>query len=111
MKLLNLLLATLVLAVLISCGTTPQKATVNTLTAVGQTANSAYEAYLHAVLTGAAPTNDVPLVTGYYREFQASFAVAAAAAHFATNATLANPELAGVLTKLTTAISLAEGGK
>lgn len=92
-----------------ACQATPQKQAVNTLAVTGQVGNSAYESYLQLVLQGNLPTNDVPKVTGYYRDFQTSFAVAAAAAHYATNITLASPELVQTLNKLQNAITEIQG--
>lgn len=97
------------LAPLAGCQSTPQKALVTTLADIGTTGNAAYEAYLQAAFQGVVKTNDVPKVTAIYRDFQASFSVAVSAAHFATNATLANPQLLDVFAKLETAISTAKG--
>ena len=103
---LTLLTLTTTLLLLLSNGcATPQKTAVNTLATVGATANAAYESYLQLVVQGQLPTNDLPKVTAYYRDFQASFGVATASAHYATNATLSNPELTGALEKLTSAIA------
>lgn len=90
--------------VLPACQMTPQKQAVASLTEVGVTGNSAYEAYLQLVVQGSIPTNDVPKITAYYRDFQASYALAASAVHFATNASLANPELLTTLNRLQTVI-------
>ena len=104
MKRFKILFAVATLALGIACQMTPQKAAVSTLTEVGNTGNSAYEAYLSLVVQGSLPTNDVPKITAIYRDFQVSFGVAASAAHFATNATLANPELLSTLNQLQNAI-------
>lgn len=90
------------------CKVTPQKAAVNTLTSVGLTANSAYQAYLQAVLQGSVATNEVPRITRLYTDFQQAFGVAASSARFATNTSFANPELLNVFTKLQTAIAAIE---
>lgn len=95
---------------LIGCKSTPQKIAINSLATLGTGVNSAYEGYLESVVTGQTPTNDVPKVTGLYRNFQTAFGVAAGAAHFATNTTLATPELIAIANKVTDAITTIKGG-
>jgi len=92
-----------------ACQSTPQKQAVASLATLGQTVNQSYEGYLQAVLTGAAATNDVPNVTHIYRDFQSAFGVAAAAAHFATNTSLATPELYDLALKLSLAVNQLKG--
>jgi len=104
-KLLSVALVALSLS-FSACQMTPQKQAVTTLASVGLTANTAYEAYLSGVLSGSIPTNYVPKVTAYYRDFQASFGVAESAARFATNTTFASPDLINALTRLQTAIAV-----
>lgn len=108
---LPLILLPLLLLALPACKTTPQKAAVNSLAVIGHAGNDAYDAYLQSVFQGTVPTNDVPKVTALYRQFQASYSFAASAAHFATNATLANPELMEVLNKLQSTILTIQKGK
>lgn len=110
----TLLAAVALFAMAFACNSTPQKQLVSTLANLGMTANAAYESYLQSAFQGTIPTNDVPKVTAYYRDFQASFSVAVAAAHFATNATIASPDLLDVFSKLETAITTItskKGGK
>lgn len=98
--------AAIIIAPLTGCNSTLQKKAVTTLEALGSGVNSAYDAYITEVVKGDVATNDVPTITAYYRDFQASFGVAAAAAHFATNTTLADAELLSLANKVTTAISV-----
>ncbi len=65
---------------------TQQKLAVTTLASVHDTVDAAYKAYVTTVLKGSTPTNDLPRVSAYYRNFQEIFAVAVLSVNASTNA-------------------------
>lgn len=104
-KLIPLPLLALVLLCFVACHTpTQQTFTYNTLAGTEDATAGAYKAYMHLVLQGAIPTNNVPAVSAYYRDFQAIEAGAVALAAGNTNA-IAGPEVAAASVKVLNAVN------
>lgn len=91
-----------------SCGTTGQRATVNTLFTTGQAVDAAFKSYLDLVVTHQLPTNDVPRIAKLYSEFQGAFNAAVTLAAFNTNAP-PTPELLNSSSQLILAIKAVKG--
>ncbi len=112
MKSLKIWALSLALCVgLMACQSSPQKLAIQSLAETGHAVNDSYEGYLSLVVQGKIPTNDVPRVTTYYRDFQVSFGAAAQLAHFATNDTFSSAEVLSAANRVLTAVSQIKGGK
>lgn len=83
---LSLLTATISLPLVVGgCGTTKQQAAYKTIYSVQAATVAAYNAYLDAVVSGKAPTNNVPGVSKKFNQFQSATIVALDAAQWNTN--------------------------
>ncbi len=71
---LSLCLASFPLVTGMTCSTSQQRVTYNTLYTVGQAVNSAYSAYMDQVVAGKATFNVA--VANAYNQFQVAFAIA-----------------------------------
>lgn len=85
-----------------------QQIAVNTLYSAQRTATSAVDGYYDAVISGAAPTNSVPVVAQSYNRFQSGWLVALDMVQYNTNA-LAPPNVTVLLSDLLNAIAQAKG--
>lgn len=104
---LLLLLAALAVA---GCTATQQRISYNTLFSVEHSVTAAVDAYDSAVISGAVPTNAVPLVSRGYNQFQASMLIALDAVQFNTNA-IAPPSLVVEAQDLVNLITTIKGTK
>ena len=90
--------AVLLLLLLVGCQTGPQTAAYNSIAGAEQVAQSANAAYLDAVVTKQAPTNDVPTVEREFNLTQQALHAAALIAQAGTNGPVPPPVAAQVTT-------------
>lgn len=113
-KLAVALAAALFIAAIVSlpsgCDTTGKRNTYTTLASTEFAAKSSYDGYLDSVLSGQTRTNDVPIVSASFDEFQAVMRVAVNAASGNTNA-LVTADVAAASAKLFQKINAAKGKK
>lgn len=76
--------AALIALLLVGCAT-PRQRSLDGLHATSKSVSKAFMGYLRGVSTGQISTNEVRNISGQYREFQALFSEAAAAAVLSTN--------------------------
>lgn len=94
----------------IGCTTDQQRTAYTTLASSELAAKSSYDGYLDSVLSGQSRTNEVPLVSAAFNEFQAAMTIAVSAASGNTNA-LVTAGVAEASAKLFNLINSAKGKK
>lgn len=99
----------IVLIFTLGCGT-PGRTTYTTLASTEMAAKSSYDGYLDSVLSGQTRTNEVPLVSASFDEFQAAMRIAVSAASGNTNA-LVTSDVAAASAKLLKQINAVKGKK
>jgi hypothetical protein len=104
----NIMAIALVALLFIGCSTSQRRATYNTLYSVHVTTDAAYNGYLDLVVKGSVRTNDVPIVSRSYRNFQAGFTAAVELAHINAPATA---EVIDLSTKVINEIAKAKEAK
>lgn len=88
----------------VSCTTSQQRKTVNSLFTTGSSVDAAYQSYLTLVVQGVLPTNNVPKISKQYREFQAVFNTALTLATLNSNA-VASADVLKAANQFTLAVS------
>jgi hypothetical protein len=76
----------LIASIIIGCTTSQTTTAYNTLSGLETAVSGAYNGYLTLVVQGTVPTNNVPVVSKSFNDFQAAFIVATVAAQNNTNA-------------------------
>lgn len=104
-KLLSLIGATIIGAVIITgCSTSQQRTTYNTLSSVEATAQATVTGYYTAAAKGLADTNGIPNVTKAFNDFQVTMQVAELVAQNNSNA-LAPSSLVQELSAVVSAVA------
>jgi hypothetical protein len=100
---------TAMLTSITGCSTTGQRTAANTLQSLEATATTTYSGYCDGVLKGLIPTNDFPIASKAYNQFQADYALAVTLAQNNSNALAPdnlNAELSQFVNIVTTASKL-----